>query len=108
MAKPDTGRAPSILWANYFEFFSSVLQAWPVIASPGLRQDQALVWVQNAVFEPAVLGDAFSADDRRLLCELVGRFSRESRQKLKLLMDDVSKIANSEAESNVLQSFQVS
>jgi len=120
------GGAPSTLWANYFEVFFALLQAWPVAAAAAAaaaggeggqqqQQQQGEVvlgrWVEAAVFDGQVLrAESFSKEDRQLLVQLIGMWGvgvKAKKQKLKLVLDDVLKIAASEMEVQALRNYLV-
>jgi hypothetical protein len=114
------GGAPSTLWANYFEVFFALLQAWPVAAAAaaaggGGEQQQGEVvlggWVEACVFDVEVLRvESFSTEDRQLLVRLIGMWGvgvGAKKQRLKLVLDDVLKIASSEMEVQALRNYLV-
>lgn len=111
------GGVLSTLWSNYFELFFVLLQAWPVAAAAAAggsgdqqqqqqQQGESVVagWVEAAVFDYQVLREeSVSREDRQLLVQLIGMWGLgvgAKKQKLKLVLDDVMKIAASEMETH--------
>ena len=96
------GGAPTILVANFFECFAALLQALPNVAGG---------WVQTAVCDPRVLRDeAFPSIDKPLLLEILHRLglgAGQHKQRLRLLLDDVSKIRSGEMEPDTLRNYLV-
>lgn len=110
------GRTLSTLWANHLEFCFAFLQAWPLLAARADGGADAAVarlgeWVRAAVSDPYVLPPgAFGPEDRELLVGLIGRVGvgpESSKPRLKLLLDDVRRIAGGECEAEALRSHLV-
>ncbi len=123
------GQTLTTLWANHLEFAFAFLQTWPLLAGAarggggngngngngGEGREAAVArlgeWVRAAVADPAVLSPgAFGPDDRELVVALVGRVGvgpESSKPRLRLLWDDVRRVAAGEAEAAALRSHLV-
>ena len=104
----------STLWANHLEFSFAFLQAWPALAvrdGGGNGTAELGGWVRAAVSDPGVLPpEVFGPEERELLVGLVGRWGvgpESSKPRLKLLLDDVRRIAGGECEAEALRSHLV-
>lgn len=119
------GRTLSTLWANHLEFCFAFLQGWPVLAAGGggggngngsSNADAAVArlgeWVSAALADPGVLpAEAFGPEERGMVVGLIGRLGvgpESSKPRLKLLLDDVRRVASGECEAEALRSHLVS
>lgn len=84
-----------------------MIVAWATLASAAGQPSPCGVWVRQAAFDAAVIGDTLPAESRELLVSLIQKQAVEGKQKLKLFMDDVAKICKSEQEPHALTSYQV-
>lgn len=118
------GRTLSTLWANHLEFCFAFLQGWPVLAAAGARgggngnnnADAAVArlgeWVRAALADPGVLPpETFGPEERGMVVGLIGQLGvgpESSKPRLRLLLDDVRRVASGQCEAEALRSHLVS